>query len=113
MITQYQHKRIYKGTWIAPDGATVNQIDHVLINAKKRNVVEDVRSMHGLNCDSNHFLVRTVIKQKFITTPRTGTRDKKRLNSDNLINQDKLKQYRSNLHRNLSDVKVEEGIEKE
>jgi exonuclease III len=47
--TQYQHKRLHKCTWIAPDGAAVNQIDHVLINAKKRSVVEDVRSMRGLN----------------------------------------------------------------
>jgi hypothetical protein len=43
MSTLYQHKRIHRGTWTAPDGATVNQIDHVLINAKKRSVVEDVR----------------------------------------------------------------------
>jgi hypothetical protein len=106
MSTQYQHKRIHKDTWLAPDGATVNQIDHILINAKKRNVVEDVRSMCGLNFDSDHFLVKTVFKQKLITTPRTGTRDKKRRNSDNLTNQAKRTQYRSNLHRNLSNVKV-------
>jgi hypothetical protein len=113
MSTQYQHKRIYKGTWIAPVGSTVNQIHHVLINEKKRYVVEDVRSMRVLNCDSTHFLVKTVIKQKLITTPRTGTRDKKGWNSDNRINQDKLRQYRSNLRSNLSNVKVEEDIEKE
>jgi hypothetical protein len=63
MSTQCQHKRIHEGTWIAPDRATINQIDHVLINAKKRSVVENVRSMCGLNCDSDHFLVKTVIKQ--------------------------------------------------
>jgi hypothetical protein len=112
MSTQYQHKRIHKGTWIAPDGAIVNQIDHVLINAKKRSVVEDVRSMRGLNCDSDHFLVKTVIKQKLITTPRTGTRDKKRWNSDNRINQDKLGQYRSSLHSSLRNVKAEEDAQR-
>jgi endonuclease/exonuclease/phosphatase family metal-dependent hydrolase len=75
MSTQYQHKRILKGTWTAPEGATTNQIDHVLINANKRSVAEDVRSMRGLNCDSDHVLVRRVIKQKLITTPRTVTRN--------------------------------------
>jgi hypothetical protein len=69
--------------------------------------------MHGLNCDSDHFIVKTVIKQKLITTLSTGTRDKKRWNSNNLINQDRLRQYRSNLHRNLSNFKVEEHVEKE
>jgi hypothetical protein len=64
MSTQYQHKRIHKGTWIAPDGATVKQIDHVLITANKRSVVEDVRAMNGLNCDSDHFLVKRAIKQR-------------------------------------------------
>jgi hypothetical protein len=81
--------------------------------------------MCGLNCDSDHFLVKTVFKEKLITTPRTGTRDKKRWNPDNLIkdirkdgtldnliNQDKRRQYRSNLHRNLSNVKVEGDTER-
>jgi hypothetical protein len=78
MSIQYQHKRIHKCIWIAPNVATVNQIDHVLINAKKRSIVEDVRSVLGLNCDSDHFLVKTTIEQELITTTRTGTRDKKR-----------------------------------
>jgi hypothetical protein len=90
MSTQYQHKRIHEGTWRAPDGAAVNQIDHVLINAKKRSVVQDVRSMRGLNCDYDNFVVKRVIKQKCIITPRTGTRDKNRRNSENRINQDNL-----------------------
>jgi len=51
----YQHKRIHKGTWISPDGNTLNQIDHVIIDANEKGVVEDVRTMRGLNCDSNHF----------------------------------------------------------
>jgi hypothetical protein len=52
--TYYQHKRIHKGTWISPDGNTLNQTDHVIIDAKKKSVV-DVKTMWGLNCDSDRF----------------------------------------------------------
>jgi hypothetical protein len=62
MSTQYQHISIHKCTWTTPEGATVNQIDHVLINANKRSVVEDIRSMQELNCNSGHFLVKTANK---------------------------------------------------
>ena len=51
----YQHKRMHKGTWISPDCNTLNQIDHVIIYANKKGVVEDVRTTRGLNCDSDHF----------------------------------------------------------
>jgi len=45
LSTYYQHKRIHKGTWISPDGNTLNQIDHVIIDANKKGVVEDVTTM--------------------------------------------------------------------
>ena len=34
---------------------TLNQIDYVIIDANKKEVTEDVRTMRGLNCDSEHF----------------------------------------------------------
>ena len=36
MSTQFQHKKIHKGTWPAPDQRTPNQTDHVMISSEKK-----------------------------------------------------------------------------
>jgi endonuclease/exonuclease/phosphatase family metal-dependent hydrolase len=64
MSTQLEHKRIHKGTWVSPDQNTINQIDHVFINTNKKAIREDVRSLRGPNIDSDHFLLKVIIKQK-------------------------------------------------
>jgi hypothetical protein len=43
--TYYQHKRIHKGTWVSPDGNTLNKTYHVITDANRKGVVEDVRTM--------------------------------------------------------------------
>ena len=67
--TFFQHKNIHKGTWISPDTLTLNQIDHVLVSNKKQ-MIQDVRTLRGPNCDSDHFLVKVIVKQKLITTQK-------------------------------------------
>jgi len=64
MSTQFQHKKIHKGTWLAPDQMTLNQIDHVLITSKKKELIEDVRTMRGPNIDSDHYLLEIIVNQK-------------------------------------------------
>ena len=110
--THYQHKKIHKGTWISPDGNTLNQTDHVIIDANKKDMVEDVRTMPGLNCDSDHFLVKTIIKQKLIRTQNNAVKQKK-WNQSNLQNLAKLKQYRSCLYNKLTGKEVQQDIEEE
>jgi hypothetical protein len=64
--TKFNHKQIHKGTWDAPDGNTCNQIDHVLINQNKNSMIQDVRTLRRPNCDSDHYLLKTVITQKLV-----------------------------------------------
>jgi hypothetical protein len=64
--TVYQHKNIHKGIWVSPDGQTINQIDHVLINQKKRSVIQVVQSLDGSHCEADHYLVKTVMQQKLL-----------------------------------------------
>ena len=68
--TFFQHKNTHKGTWISPDTLTLNQIDHVLVSNNKKQMVQDGRTLRGPNCDSDHFLVKVIVKQKLITTQK-------------------------------------------
>jgi endonuclease/exonuclease/phosphatase family metal-dependent hydrolase len=65
--TFFQYKNMHKGTWISPDTLTLNQIDHVLVSNKKQ-MTQDARTLRRPNCDSDHFLVKVIVKQKLITT---------------------------------------------
>jgi endonuclease/exonuclease/phosphatase family metal-dependent hydrolase len=62
--TKFQHRRIHKGTWKAPVQDILNQIDHVLINKRRSSTITDVRTLRGPNCNSDHYLVRTKIRQR-------------------------------------------------
>ena len=36
-------QNIHKLSWLSPDGRTINQIDHIITNAKWRRSLQDVR----------------------------------------------------------------------
>jgi hypothetical protein len=105
-------KRIQKGTWTSPDGNMLNQIDHVIIDANKKGVIEDVRTMRGFKCNSDRFLVKTIIKQKLIKTQIKATKQTKR-NQSNLQDPAKLKQHRTYLHNKLIGKEAQQDIKGE
>ena len=43
--TIFPHKDIHKLTWRSPDGRTVHQMDHVLVNGNMRTSISDTRVM--------------------------------------------------------------------
>jgi hypothetical protein len=75
-------------------------------------VVEDVRTMRGLNCDSDHFLVKTIIKQKLVRTQNKAVKQKK-WNQSNLQNPAKLNQYRTCLYNKIIGKEVQQDIKEE
>jgi len=52
------------------DQPTINQTDHVLVSANKKEVIQSIRSRRGPNMDSEHFLQKVIIKQKLLTIYR-------------------------------------------
>ena len=108
MSTNFQHKRRHKITWLSPDQNTASQIDHIIRNANKKGVIEDVKTMRGPNIDSDHFLVKAVIKQKLSVIYKKKSKPALKWNKINLQNPSKLKEYRSLLHTKLNLVPKQE-----
>jgi endonuclease/exonuclease/phosphatase family metal-dependent hydrolase len=42
----------------------MNQIDHILVNKRRKSAIQDVRTCQGANCDSDHWMVVAKIKQE-------------------------------------------------
>lgn len=57
---------MHKGPWKSPDGKTINQIDHVLVDKRYASHILDVRTKRGANIDSDHFLVIAKVRAKIV-----------------------------------------------
>jgi len=94
MSTQFQQKQINKGTRRSPDYNIINQTDHVLVNQNKEEAIEVVRSLRGPNIDSDHYLLKTTLKQKLPNINKKKPIQFTKRNKINIQDPSKLKQYR-------------------
>jgi len=108
--TIYEHKKIHKGTWKDPANKVVNQIDHISICKRRPSTIQDVRTLRGPNCDSDHFLVRATIKQKITTNyeKRKQSWDTNRLNSREIVHK-----YQENIETQIDKIEVRADINEE
>jgi hypothetical protein len=111
--TQFQHKQIHKGTWRSPDYNIINQIDHVLVNQNKKEATEDAQSLQGLNIDSDHYLLKIILKQKLPNIYKKKTIQLTKWNKTNIQDPSKLKQYRTSLHNKLKNTPDTNNINEE
>ena len=85
--TIFPHGHIHLATWKSPDGTTLNQVDHTLVNERFRNSVLGTRVMRSADIGSDYYLVRTTVRLKLKRTAKA-----KDDNSRILFDTDKLKQ---------------------
>lgn len=58
-----------KGTWVSPNGKSINQIDHLnQIERKHQAYVMDARSYRGVDMDTDHSLLIARIKYRIPPT---------------------------------------------
>jgi hypothetical protein len=79
--TLFQHKRIYKATWVSPDQITENQIDHICINKTFRRSLQDTRVKREADVASDHNLLTGSIKLKLKKMKTEGNSQRIRYNT--------------------------------
>ena len=96
--TTFIHKKIHKVTWRSPDGQTLNQIDHILIDLRHRSSLIDIRTFRGANVDSDHFLVASKLRHKINRSyHKKRNNDTKKIDTEYLKKTKIANEYRKEL----------------
>jgi len=76
---------------MCPGTNMVNQIDHVVKNKRHASSTTDVKSLCGSSCDTDHFLVEVILRERLSNALKNQGRKRKRWNIDKLKNEDDFK----------------------
>lgn len=87
-----------------PGTNVVNQIDHIVVSSKQVSAIMDVKTMRGTNCDTDHYLVRSIIRQRLANIQKDKGIKRKRWNTENLQNEYGIKEYQESLDTKLSNL---------
>lgn len=58
----FPNTNIHRETWKSPNENYTKQIDHILINNPFKNSITDIKTTRGIDCSSDHYLVRVKMK---------------------------------------------------
>jgi hypothetical protein len=111
----FPHKKIHVHltTWKSPCAGTLNQLDHVLIAARHSSSIMDFRSCRGPNCDSDHYLVKTIVREKLTKTQEIHSMRRRRWHMDRLKDEDLKQRYQREIQSELEREEERENIEEE
>ncbi|XP_072387477.1 uncharacterized protein [Diabrotica undecimpunctata] len=109
--TMFPHKDIHKQTWVSNDHITRNQIDHIIIDARHGNNIIDVRSLRGIDGDTDHYLVRAKVKSRISSHKYNKTTINPQWNMDEMYNTEKQQNYREQLEQILNSEREYTDIE--
>jgi endonuclease/exonuclease/phosphatase family metal-dependent hydrolase len=70
--TMFPHFSIHKHTWTSPEGKTHKQIDHILIDRRRHSSIFDVRPFKDAECDTDHYLVVSKVKERLAVNKRAA-----------------------------------------
>jgi hypothetical protein len=87
---------------MCPGTDVVNQIDRVVINKRHASSITDVKSCRGPNCDSDHFVVKAMLRERLSNALKNY--GKKRWNINKLKNEEALNLYQQKINEKLEDT---------
>jgi hypothetical protein len=113
--TMFPHRNIHKYTWKFPDGKPHNQIDHILVDRRRRySSVLDVRSFRAADCVIDHYLlVAKVWERRAVNKQRSQRFHVEGFNLEKLNEVEGKEQFRaevSNRFAALEDLDAEVEI---
>ena len=96
-----------------PRTKMVNQIDHVIINKRHASSITVIKVCHGPNCDTDHFLVNVILRERLCNALKKQGRKRKRWNTDKLTKEKDLNLYQNKINEKLQNVNRTQDVQTE